>query len=109
MRVLLDECLPLDLRHSFTSHNAHTAEWAGLKGRKNGELLQAAELAGYDVPLTVDEAMPRQHNPAGRKLAIILLRARTNRLEDLLSLMDAILRAMETIQPGQTVVVAASA
>jgi predicted nuclease of predicted toxin-antitoxin system len=109
MKILLDECLPLDLRRSFPTHDTHTAEWAGLKGRKNGELLQAAELAGYDVLLTVDEAMPRQHDPVGRRLAIILLRARTNRLENLLPLVDAILQAMETIQPGQTVAVAASA
>ena len=44
MRILLDECLPLDFRHSFPE--AHTAQWAGLKGQKNGELLQAARLRG---------------------------------------------------------------
>jgi len=46
MKILLDESLPLDFRHSFSSHDAHTAQWAGLKGRKNGELLQAAEAEG---------------------------------------------------------------
>ena len=55
MKILLDECLPLDFRHSFPTHDAHTVQWAGLKGRKNGELLRAAEVAGYDVPLTVDQ------------------------------------------------------
>jgi predicted nuclease of predicted toxin-antitoxin system len=60
VRILLDECLPADLRRSLPTHETHTAQWAGLKGRKNGELLQAAEIAGYDVLLTVDEAMPRQ-------------------------------------------------
>jgi predicted nuclease of predicted toxin-antitoxin system len=107
VKSLLDECLPLDLRLSFLSNEAHTAQWAGMKGRKNGELLQSAELAGHDVLLTVDEAMPRQPNPVGRNLAIVLLRARTNRLEDLLPLVDSILQAIEKIQPGQTVVVAA--
>jgi hypothetical protein len=34
-------------------------EWAGLKGRKNGELLQAAEGGGYQVLLTVDQGIPR--------------------------------------------------
>jgi hypothetical protein len=29
MKILLDECLPLDFRHSFAAHDAHTAEWAG--------------------------------------------------------------------------------
>ena len=55
MKVLLDECLPLDFRHSFSSHETHTAQWAGFKSKKNGELLRAAEAAGYDVLLTVDQ------------------------------------------------------
>ena len=54
MKILLDECLPLDFRHSFPNHDAHTTQWAGLKSKKNGELLLAAEAAGYDVLLTVD-------------------------------------------------------
>ena len=41
MRILLDECLPIDFRHSFAGHQAHSAEWAGFKGQKNGELLRA--------------------------------------------------------------------
>jgi len=42
MRILLDECLPLDFRHSFPGHETHTVQGAGLKGKKNGELLRAA-------------------------------------------------------------------
>jgi predicted nuclease of predicted toxin-antitoxin system len=52
MKILLDECLPVDFRHSFPGHDAHSVEWAGLKGKKNGKLLQAAEGAGYQVLLT---------------------------------------------------------
>jgi predicted nuclease of predicted toxin-antitoxin system len=108
MKILLDECLPLDFRHSFASHDAHTAQWAGLKGKKNGELLQAAEVAGYDVLLTVDQGIPHQQDSVGRKLSIILVRSRTNQIEDLLPLVDAIEQALETIQPGQTVELALS-
>jgi hypothetical protein len=57
VKILLDECSPLDFRHSFPNHDAHTVQWAGLKGKKNGELLRAAELAGYDVLLTVDQGL----------------------------------------------------
>jgi predicted nuclease of predicted toxin-antitoxin system len=106
VKILLDECLPLDLRHSFPNHDAHTVQWAGLKGKKNGELLQSAELGGYDVLLTVDQGMPHQRPSAGRKLSIVVLRSRTNQLEDLLPLVDAILETLETIQPGQTVALA---
>ena len=105
MKILLDECLPLDFRHSFSGHDAHTAEWAGLKGKTNGELLRDAELAGYQVLLTVDQGMPHQQNPAGRKLSIISIRSRTNQLEDLLPLAGAILSALETISPGQILLI----
>ena len=47
MKVLLDECLPLGLRHHFPGHEAHTVQWAGFKGLLNGKLLRSAELAGY--------------------------------------------------------------
>jgi predicted nuclease of predicted toxin-antitoxin system len=106
MKILLDECLPLDFRHSFPTHDAHTAQWAGLKGKKNSELLGAAEEAGYDVLLTVDQGIPHQQSPAGRKISIILVRARTNQIGDLLPLVGAILQALETIQPGEQVAVA---
>ena len=55
MKILLDECLPVDFRNSLPTHDAHTVQWAGLKGKKNGELLRAAEVAGDDVLLTVDQ------------------------------------------------------
>ena len=105
MKILLDECLPVDFRHSFPGHDAHSVEWAGLKGKKNGELLRAAEGAGYEVLLTVDHGIPRQQTMLGRKLSIILIRSRTNQLEDLLSLAPAIIKALELIQPGQSVLI----
>lgn len=103
MKILLDECLPLDFRHSFPDHDAHSAEWAGLKGKKNGELLRDAELAGYEVILTVDQGIPHQQNLAGRRLSIVAIRSRTNQLEHLLPLVDAILTALEKIGPSQIV------
>ena len=103
MKILLDECPPLDFRHSFPGHDAHSAEWAGLKGKKIGELLRDAELAGYEVLLTVNQGIPHQQNLAGRKLSIIPIRSRTNQLEDLVPLVEAILNALETMAPGQIV------
>ena len=105
MKVLLDECLPLDFRHSFPKHETHTAEWAGFKGRKNGDLLRAAEAAGYDVLLTVDQGIPHQQPSVGRRISIIVIRSQTNQLEDLVPLADAIVRALEAIEPGQTKVI----
>jgi hypothetical protein len=52
VKLLLDECMPLDFRHSFPDHDCHTAEWAGFKGLKNGTLMRA-EAAGYEAFITV--------------------------------------------------------
>lgn len=106
MKILLDECLPVDFRLSFPHHEPHTVEWAGLKGKKNGELLRAAEGAAYDVLLTVDQGLPHQRFTT-LKLSIILIRCRTNQIEDLLPLVGAITRALEAIRPGELVVIAA--
>lgn len=89
MKILLDECLPVDFRHCFPGHEAHTVQWAGLKGKKNGELVAAAEAAGYQVLLTVDQGIPRQHHSPGGKLSMIVLRSRTNQVEDLSPLSSA--------------------
>ena len=66
MKILLDECLPADFRRSFPGREAHSVEWAGLKGKKNGELPQAAERGGYQVLLTVDQGIPHQQTMVGR-------------------------------------------
>ena len=54
MRVLLDECVNQRLRNYLPGHECESAEYAGFAGLKNGELLDAAESAHFDVLLTVD-------------------------------------------------------
>ncbi len=103
MKILLDECLPLDFRHSFPQHEVHTVQWAGLKGRKNGELLRAAEDARYDVLVTVDRNLPHQQNLADLKLSIVIVTAPTNQLEDLQPLANQISKVLEVIERGQVV------
>lgn len=103
MKILLDECLPAELRHSFRGHEAHTAHWAGFKGMKNGELLRAAEASGYEVFLTVDQGIQYQQAPAGRTLSIVVLRVRTNQLSDVVTLLPELLATLNRIRPGQLV------
>ena len=105
MTVLLDECLPVDFRHSFPDHEVNTVQRAGFKGKKNGELLSAAEDAGYGVLLTVDQGIPHQNDMSGRKLSVVVVRSRTNKIEDLLPLVQSILDALGRIHSGETVVV----
>ncbi len=106
MKILLDECLPLDFRHSFPDEEVHTAQWAGFKGLKNGELLAAAERAGYEVLLTGDNGIGHQQRLSGRNIAIIVVRGDTNRIEDLQRFAGAIRDACRTIQPGTLIEIA---
>jgi hypothetical protein len=55
MRILVEECIDERFRNSFPDHDCQTARYAGLTGLKNGDLLAAAETAGFDVFLTVDQ------------------------------------------------------
>lgn len=90
--------------HSFPDHDTHTAQWAGFKGKSNGDLLRAADAASYDVLLKVDRGIPHQQS-AGLRLSIILIRSSTNQIEDLLPLVDAISPVLGKIHQGQTIIV----
>lgn len=78
--ALIDECIDERLQNSFSGHECQTARYAKLAGLKNGELLSAAESAGFDVLVTVDQSIPDQQNLLGRKIALMILVAPTNRL-----------------------------
>jgi hypothetical protein len=101
----MDECMPVDFRHLLTGHEVHSAQWAGLKGKKNGELLRLLELAGYDVLLTVDQGLEYQQSLRGMRLAILVMRAPTNDIDDLAPLVGQVLSALATIQPGEVVAI----
>jgi len=45
---------------------------------KNGRLLEAAEAAGFDVVITVDQNIPDQQNLAGRWISLVILCGPTN-------------------------------
>jgi hypothetical protein len=75
---------------------------AGYGSKKNGELLRLAENV-WDVLLTSDRRMKYQQNIMGRKVSVVVLCAKSNRMEDLLPLMPAFAQALLSISPGQIV------
>ena len=100
MRVLLDECLPRRLKNDLPGHEVETVPEAGWAGRKNGELLQLAASA-FEVFLTVDTSIEFQQNVSGLEVAVIALKARSNRLEDLRPLMPRVREVLARLpSPG---------
>lgn len=103
MRLLIDECIDEQFRHLFTGHHCQTVRYAGLAGLSNGTLLAAAETAGFEVLVTVDQNIPFQQNLDRRTIAVLILSAATNRLRDLQKLVPAALEALASIKPGEVV------
>jgi predicted nuclease of predicted toxin-antitoxin system len=108
MRVLLDECIPRKFKLSLGGHDCSTVPEAGLAGKKNGELLALAEDQGFEVFLTLDRGLPYQQNLAGRHIAILQIRANSNRLADLLPHAAACRENLERVRPGDVLVIGRS-
>jgi predicted nuclease of predicted toxin-antitoxin system len=104
MKILIDECLPDELKGTLTGmgHECQTVRTAGYGSKKNGELLTLAE-GRWEVLLTSDRNIKYQQNMTGRSVSILILRAKSNRMKDLLPLMPACAQALPSIQPGQVV------
>jgi len=93
MRVLLDECVTRFLKRNFVSHEVSTVDEAGMKGLKNGQLLQAAS-GQYDVLVTVDQHLSYQQNLGTLPLAILILVAKRNTYAMLQPLMPQVLQTL---------------
>ena len=98
MRVLLDECVPIQIRGALSAHEVTSAQRMGWGGISNGELLDAAEKAGFDLFIVADKNLRYQQNLAGRHLAILELW--TNHRPTLEQHFDRIRSAAEAMQPG---------
>ena len=77
MRVLFDQATPVPIRPFLTGHAVSTAAHEGWNTLQNGDLLNAAEAAGFEVFLTTDKNIRYQQNLTGRKIAIVLIRKQT--------------------------------
>jgi len=61
------------IRAFLEGHIVRTAAHQGWDKLKNGELLNAAAEAGFDILLTTDRNMRYQQNLADRRIAIVVL------------------------------------
>ena len=100
MRVLLDESLPRDLAPHLAGHDVATVHAQGWAGLKNGALLRAAREAGFAALVTADRNMEHQQNVARSGVALVVLRARSTRLADLVPLVPHLLSALPTVRAG---------
>lgn len=73
MKILLDQGVPAPLNRYLVGHSVDTAYKQGWSKLSNGDLLNAAEGAGYDLFITTDQNLRSQQNLSERQIAIVVL------------------------------------
>ena len=100
MRLLLDENLDWRSGRDLPKHQVESVPLIGWAGIENGELLQKAVNAGFDVLVTMDSSMVHQQNIGKHSVAVVALRALSNRLADTRPLMPELLALLPHVKRG---------
>jgi hypothetical protein len=103
MKVLLDENLPHELRREISGHDVFTVQFLGWSSTKNGLLLAKAAADGFDVRVTMDSGVPYQQNRERLPIALIVLSAASNDIDDLRPLLPRLRGAIKRIKPRSIV------
>lgn len=99
MKVFVDECADWRLCRDIVGHEVKTARQMGWTTIKNGELLALAAKE-FDVFVTVDRNLSFQQNVPAFSIAVIVLRASSNRLVDLKPLVPELLACIASAKKG---------
>ena len=103
MRILIDECLPRQLKtwldgdHDVST--VHDMEWASVK---NGKLLALANDAGFELFVTADKNLYFQQNFADMKISAVVIPS--NRKLLVQKAVPAFLQSIVHVRPGQKIV-----
>jgi hypothetical protein len=104
MLILFDNGTPRGLARFLAGHTVEEARARGWEELKNGELIDLAERAGFDVILTTDKNIRYQQNLAGRKIALVVLEHSQWPMVKLIA--ETIVAAVNAAEPGSYVEVA---
>lgn len=73
MRVLFDQGTPAPLRRHLPGHSVDTAFERGWSDLRNGDLLERAEAAGFELFITTDQQLRYEQDLSGRRLGVLVL------------------------------------
>lgn len=73
MLVLFYNGTPRGLAAFLAGHTVEEARLHGWEELANGDLIVAAEAAGFEVPVTTDKNIRYQQNLKNRKIALVVL------------------------------------
>ena len=100
MKILLDECVDRRFAKEILGHDVKTVPQMGWAGIKNGELMKLAE-TDFDIFLTVGRNLSYQQNLTKFNITLIVIKALSNRYEDLHPLAEILNIELNNLQPDK--------
>lgn len=73
MRILFDNSVPRGLARFLRGHSVEEARACGWEELANGDLIDAAEQAGFALMVTADKNIRYQQNLNDRRIALVVL------------------------------------
>ncbi len=104
MLILLDNGTPRGLARFLAGHSVEEARGRGREELSNGNLIEAAERAGFEILLTTDKNIRHQQNLAARKIALVVLEHSQWPMVELVA--ENVVAAVNAATPGSYVEVA---
>ena len=99
-RVLLDNCIPERIAGLLTGVAVEHSKELGWAELANGTLLTVAKMGGFDVLVTTDTGIQYQQSLIGRKIAVVTVRGRKTRFQELARHAGGISRVVVSTEPG---------
>lgn len=103
MRVLFDHGTPRPIARYLHGHVVVEARVQGWDRFSNGALLDAAEVAGFELLLTTDKNMQYQQNLIKRRIAVVVLGV--GRWRPIKPAIQRVVEAVNSAKPGTVTVV----
>jgi hypothetical protein len=95
------------VRIAFPGHAVKTVTEAGWRTSKDGPLLAFAE-RHFDVFVTIDRKLERQHDLSNIRLGFVIARVANNTLASYPPVFVQLREAVELVRPGEVLYVSAS-
>ena len=96
MKMLLDENLPLRLRHDYSEFEVYTVQYMGWRGKENGELLSLILEQGFEIFLTYDKNIAFQQNFDKYSIPVCVFNTSLNKYEHLSALTSQVKELIAT-------------
>ena len=101
MKILFDTNTPAPLAWFLKGHQVSLSGPLGWSSLENGNLLDVAEKAGFELLVTCDQNIPYQQNFTDRKMAVLIIS--TNHWPSIRLEAHRISTAVDFIQTSQVV------